>query len=201
MTRIFLILLVTLFSTAARSETPDEMVAGYLTSISSYDFTRAVEYYAESDCVQFKRMLVPLLQREAESGKSDLSRMLFGRALDLQQISAMHSCEFVAKSISSLSAASNARSVPKSNPTAKIIGSVKESDALVHYVIRSTAMLGEIPVSSMEIVSVKREAGIWHVQMSEKMKGMSSVVARTLKQQAGGSDKTLKADAPGQPRP
>lgn len=186
-------------SSFAFAEDPEKVVSEYTAAMNAFDFHKSSSYFLEADCVQYKDMMRPLFQLSAP-GKPDMSVILFGSSMDAKTVQAMPPCEFVARSLEAVMRISASMGSPVTEPASKILGSVKETDSVVHFLIRGNAKVGGVPVSSVEVVSVRADGRAWKVQMSEKMKGMGSLLAKVMNQQ-GGPNNSLKADGADAPRP
>lgn len=181
MNRLLVALALCILAPVAVANTPEEVVSSYLDALNSSEFSRATSLFATADCDEFKGMMEPLFSLEAASDQSELAELLFERPVSSEELQAIPPCEFVATTIAAVMRLTASMGSPVTDQASQILGSVRETESLIHYLVRGTAKFGDDAVSSLEVVSVRRDGDVWRIQMSEKMKGMSSIIQRALR--------------------
>lgn len=181
--RAFPLLFSLTFSVPALAQSDRAALDGYLEAMTRLDFKKGAEFFAESDCQQFKALLKPILEVANGAEMRDTAQRAFGDLLVPANFEAMAPCKLVADLLTRILAmnASLGAATTFSAPT--VLGVVPEGEDMRDFIIRSRATVGGEPVGTVQVVTVSRVGTDWRVRMSERLAGMASLMPRLLIQQ------------------
>ena len=171
------------FSILCQAEEPrhdaiaiEKVVADSLDAARRGDWKGYAELVHPESLHDFKNMWLPVLQLAVAKGPSEQADVLslFEKGSDANSLVNMKPKELFVSSMKGL-----AIQFPQAKPMeSKIIGTVREGDALAYVVLRSR--IKDSKVTKIEVITLKRSDEGWKVTLPEVIQVMAESFTRTL---------------------
>ena len=132
--RILILLAMLATATPALANEPGEVLDAYFNILTSRDFATIAQMMDEDDMARLKSMMDVAMKAEADRGVYQLQERVFGERVDMETIEST-TAEFYLEEIAGeiLTAANRSHFFVDDW---HLIGSVAETDEVVHYVVR-----------------------------------------------------------------
>ena len=162
---LFVALLV--FSCSASATTPEEVAQDYL-RVATDDGLSATGRFFEPAAVEgMKQTFVSLLDLEAEQGQSQVRTIMFGEGTSLEAARQLNAPEFYGGVMRFIEAQMNSSEIRFSG--SEVLGAVYEGSDLAHVVARVVVGVGEQEMSSVDLISMRRNGQGWALLMQAEM--------------------------------
>ena len=154
---------------ASNKEIAVELATSYMSAMQSKDWAKLPQFFDAKELDMFKQEMQPIFRFTAPQ-QVNVREYFFGPGLTEDDVKKMPSQEFFTRMMANLMA--NVQS-----SSADVIGAVEENENLIHVVIRSKAMAGEVSVEKMEVISIKKsdDGKSWFVPLN-KIKGIGKQI-------------------------
>lgn len=161
----------------AEDESPEQVAEAYIAAFKKDGMAGATAYMHPDELERFRESLVPVLAIEPGLGV-EIRKGIFGAEVTAEDLKAM-SAEAFMKGFMAFAdkqmKAANAEVV-----SIEIVGRVTEGD-VVHLVTRGLASAGDVKLTTMEVVSLKRDGKVWRLMLSGKIDGMAEMIKARIK--------------------
>jgi hypothetical protein len=153
-------------------------------AIQKMDWNAYADLLDPSELEEFRNRLLPALKAAAKAGPEQQKEALlfFPGAADLNAVMAWKPREFFVRSLEAMSKGPLA--IYKELYAAEkfeMIGAVREGNDLVHVVYRSHTSFKGLKITSMKVVTLKRNDKEWRAALADEVVGLAEALNQTLK--------------------
>lgn len=174
----FLFVGLLVFSCSASATTPEEVAEQYLEVATNEGLSQTGRFF-EPEAVQgMKDTFVSLLELEAEQGQSQVLQLMFGEEATLDAARAMPPAEFYGGVMRFIEAQMQSGDIRFSDSA--VLGAVREGDDVAHVVTRVVVGVGAQSVSSVDLISMRKEGDGWTLLMQPEMDQFASAIGHQV---------------------
>lgn len=158
---------------AAPMSGPEALAESYFLSMRDKGFASAVDFMHPKALEDFKAMLLPVFEAEAESGKRDLLNATFGSQADIDDVRSAEPYGFMKAFMNIVMAM--AGDVDIQFRKIEILGSIREGE-IVHVLARMTVGADDLAITKMEVISFRPHGDTWAMLLNGEMEGMAKAL-------------------------
>lgn len=163
--RILILLVAAALSLNVAAAGPEGVARDYSKAVVKKDWISAVAYFDDASLAKMRRLFGRLLFDER--GEALKGEVFPGHSDD--DIAALSDPAFAARIIGWQMARSTAQAGPIEFRGATFLGTVSESNDLVHVVQRQNAAIDGRVLETVDIISLRRTDGAWHVTLPSQI--------------------------------
>lgn len=144
---------------------PEKIAAHYLEAFRLHDWGGLALFFAEQDVQVFAALIVDLLEVEARTSSTIVRGAIFRRNVSMDEVKVMPP-----RHLTGLFMENFLGPVYERAPLtwARILGLVKENDALIHVLVRLNMSSGDQASEELETISFTLEQASWGMKLQEK---------------------------------
>ena len=157
---------------AAPLSGPEALAERYFLSMRDKGFASGVDFMHPRALADFKAMLLPVFDAEAESGKRELLNATFGTQATIDDVRSSKPSDFMKAFMNVVAAAGGANIQFRK---IEILGSIREGET-VHVLSRMTVGAGELAITMMEVISFIPHGDSWAMLLNGEMEGMAKAL-------------------------
>jgi len=164
----------------AKSSTPEDLAKEYFAAMQTEGMASTGRFMHPKALSEFKAMLMPVYEAEANSGQRQLMDITFGKDMGISALEEMAPAAFMNGFMNLV--ATQLGDVKISFDRIEVLGTVEEGNAR-HVLTRMTVGAGDLAVTQFEVLSFLPYNDSWRLQLNGEMKGL----AKTLRTQISGN--------------
>lgn len=172
-----LTLMVASSYTLAESKDPEALAHEYFKVLQNEGMGAVGPFFHPKALEEFKNMLLPIYEAEAESGNRGLINMTFGPSTSIEELRAIQPAAFLNGFMQLLTARTGDTKI--SFDKLEVLGTVKEGDTH-HVLARITVGAGELSITEYEVLSYIPYNGGYGLQLSGELKGMAQAMRNKI---------------------
>lgn len=161
----------------AQETNPESLAKEYFKVMEEDGMTSVARFMHPEALENFKSMMLPVFEFEAESGDRQLMDLTFGATMDIAKLKNTDSENFMNGFMNII--AEQLGSVKVSFDELEILGTISEGTDR-HVLTRMTIGVGELSVTKFEVLSFKPYEGGWRLQLNGKMKGIANTLRASI---------------------
>src|SRR5574341_639020 len=164
---------VLLLSTALPilAQTPEEITRAYFDKIKQHKWGETGQYFEKNSLKEFRETFDFLFVVPDKEAQKEAIAGLFGEEMTAEKLKKLSDETFFSKLMNVMTTMGGMGQIEFDS--LEIIGSVPESDSLMHVLNRAKVKAGEITVKEIDVTSFKKVNGQWKIILSGEMKGMA----------------------------
>ncbi|MEZ5553423.1 MAG: hypothetical protein R3E82_21255 [Pseudomonadales bacterium] len=159
-------------------EDPQAVAERYFKVMQTEGFTAVSRFMHPSALAEFKAMLLPVYEAEAESGQSQLRDLTFGPDSTFETVVKSEPAVFMSGFMNLVIAQTGEAKLSFDNQ--EILGFVVENEQR-HVLTRMTITAGDIRVTQFEVLSFIPFEDSWLLQLNGEMQGLAAALATSIK--------------------
>lgn len=172
---ITFLLVLSQFS-GAESPGPEELAREYFSVMQEEGMTSIGRFMHPQALEDFKAMILPIYQAEADGGQRQLLNMTFGEGMDIETLTTLSPQKFINGFMHIIAAQFGDAKITFDK--LEVLGTISEGEAR-HVLTRVSVGANEIAVTEFEVLSFIPYQNTWRLQLNGKITGM----ARALRSQ------------------
>ncbi len=161
---------------------PEAISRSYFEMLKQKQWAKIAELYDPKALSDFREMMSFILE-VPDDAASKVLPSLFGPESTKESLKSMSDIQFFSALLQGIMAQA-AQLGQLDFKKIDVLGSVSEGYSLRHVVTRTYALIGDIDMESLEVVSFRKTDDKWRIMMQGKMKGMAQHLRNALKQKA-----------------
>ena len=166
-------------------KTPQQAVESYIASLTGGRFEEAAAQMDERDLLRFRGILQSLLEVQAKPGEPSPLALLDG-VKDFAAAQALSGPAFFNAFLNGLAKLNPSFAASLRSASGEVLGSVPEGADTLHFVCRSNSKMGELSLTKMTVVTVRRVGGEWKIALSGEIEGLAETIRQSvLRRKAG----------------
>lgn len=164
-------------STAASN--PEKLAEEYFNALQNEGMMAIGRFMHPNALVDFKSMILPVYEMEAQSGKRDLMNISFGSYANISTLRSLDPVDFFNGFMNFV--VWSMQDVKISFDGIDILGVINEGDTQ-HVLSRITVGAGEFALTSYEVLSFDPIGDSWGMQLTKEYKGFAESLKATMSQ-------------------
>jgi len=167
-------LFMTLFAGIAQAaSSPEQTAIDYMAALTKDGMTAVPAFIHPDELARFKEMLMPMVRREAATGDTPVTDVLFGKGTKLAQVEAMPPLDFS----TALMRVVGQKLDGVKYGDVQVLGTVREKE-IVHVVARVVAEVSAgVQMKSVEVISTKKSGDDWKLLLTGQLEGLAAGLA------------------------
>lgn len=161
----------------AQTSHPEDVAREYFRTMQAEGMTSIGSFMHPQALRDFKQMLIPVYEFEAESGQRQLMDLTFGQLATIADLRRLSPAAFMNGFMRLVAA--ELGDVKISFDKLEILGTIAEGEAR-HVLTRMTVGAGDLAVTQFEVLSFLPYGEGWRLQLNGKMKGMAKVLRSSI---------------------
>lgn len=179
--RIALVVLTTLVSFAAGAQrpSPEDVAREHFAALQAKGMRAVVDYMHPDALAEFKAMLIPVFEAEAEAGQRGLRSIAFDATITIEEIRALAPDAFMNGFLNFVLA--RTEDVSLSFDQIEIVGVVPEGEQR-HVLARITIGANELSITQFEVLTFVPFENTWRMKLTGELQGLASALRQQLGQ-------------------
>ena len=175
---IFSILLITITSSAQEQQDPETIVKEYFGHLQKKKWLDITELFSPPALDQFKQLVLPVIAMDLKQGNGELTQLFFGKKLAPPEISEMSSEDFFFFVMSAIML--QVSEAKMKFDKVEILGSVKESENIVHVVGKLYIGFGQSQFTDVNVTSLEKIDGKWGLMLTSDVQNLVDELKRMV---------------------
>lgn len=164
---------------AANDEELETLAREHFASIQNEGVSAISSMLHPDALMEFRSMVMPIFEFEAESGQHNLTTAVFGEPNGIDEIRALDAEAFIRAFLTFLG--QQMQNLNVKFDQVDVLGSVPEGEVR-HVLARVTVGAGEISLTQMEVLSFIPYQDTWRLQMNGELKGIAAALRGNIPQ-------------------
>ncbi|MCP4706774.1 MAG: hypothetical protein GY865_19425 [candidate division Zixibacteria bacterium] len=156
---------------------PESLAEKYFNTLQTDGVTSVGQFLHPDALAEFKNMMLPIIEAEANSGQHQLKDVLFGDSATVAEIKEMDHMDFMNSCMNLIAIQMGSANI--SFDKMEILGTIEEGDAR-HVVTRIAIGADELAITQFEVLSFMPYEDTWRLQLSGKMKGLAATLRANM---------------------
>lgn len=156
---------------------PQALAIDYFNAMKNEGMTSLGRFMHPLALAEFKSMLLPVYQMEANSGQRDLMEITFGKSTTIETLRGLDPEDFMNGFMNLVTAQLTDTRIRFNN--LEVLGTIEEGDAR-HVLTRMTIGAGDLDMTEFEILSFLPYQQSWRLQLNGELMGMAQALQREL---------------------
>jgi hypothetical protein len=160
------------------AQTPEEITRAYFDKIKQHKWEETAPYFEKNSLKEFREAFDFLFAIPDKEAQKQAIAGLFGEEMTAEELKKLSDELFFSKIMKVMTTMGGMGQIEFDS--LEIIGSVPESDSLIHILNRAQVKVGEITVKELDVTSFKKIDGQWKIILSGEMKGMAEQIKKAF---------------------
>lgn len=155
----------------------EQMAVTYFNALQS-DGVGAISRFLHPEAQsEFREMILPIFEFEAEQGQPGLTQAVFGGPTDIEEIRALSAEDFIGAFMTFIG--SQMQDLNVKFDKIEVLGTLPEND-LRHVVTRVTVGADVVELTQMEVLTYRPYQDGWRLQLNGQFKGIATALRNNI---------------------